>query len=66
MKEKFIYKQITDAFYHILEKHGNPKWTVEELDYLIYAVHKEELWNLSEQEQWEVNHCMEILKKSYC
>lgn len=64
--EKFIYKQITDAFYRILEKHNNPRWATEELDYLIYSVNKHKVWELTEDEQYQVSHIMGILKQSYC
>lgn len=62
MKEKFIFKKLTDCYFKILEKHDNPKWSIDELSYLVYDVHKEEYLQLNDDEKWQVNHLMEVLR----
>lgn len=63
MVDKLIIKKVTDGFYDILLKHNNPQWAIEELEYLIYEVHRGEYEQLSYDEQRELFHCMNVLKQ---
>ena len=56
---------IVEKFIKIMQKHNNPIWAMEELDYLIYVKHYDEFKQLSEEEQWEVRSCMLGLDKIY-
>jgi hypothetical protein len=58
-------EKILNAFLHIYEKHQNPVWTYEELEYLIFVKHLEDFSKLDEAEQWDIRHCMFALKKIY-
>lgn len=62
MKEKFIIKRITDKYFNIMEKHNNSKWAVDELEYLIYEVHKGEYDKLSDLEKSDVNRIINVLR----
>ena len=58
-------EKILNAFLRIYEKHQNPVWTYEELEYLIFVKYLQEFSKLDETEQWEIRHCMFALKKIY-
>lgn len=62
MKEKFIIKRITDSYFNIMERHNNSQWAVDELEYLIYDVHKDEYNKLNESEKSDVHKIMNILR----
>lgn len=45
-------------FMEIVQKHGNGKWALDELQWLIYEKHREEFNNLPEEDKYVV--CMYI------
>lgn len=63
MKDKLIIKRVTDGFYHILEKHNNPQWAIDELEWLIFQAHRGEYEQLNFDEKHELHHCMNVLKQ---
>lgn len=60
--ERFIIKQITDAYYRILDKHDNHKWALDELNWLIYDVNRDRYNNLEWFEKEDVELVMNILR----
>ena len=60
-----IENKIINKFMDILSKHSNPVWAYDEIDYLIFNKHKDELYKLNEEDQWEVRTIMIALKKIY-
>lgn len=60
-----VEKRITDAFLKIVEKHGNGKWAKDELNYLVFEVHKGEFEKLSEEDKDAVRRVMNAYDKIY-
>lgn len=63
MNDKLIEKTLSDAFLKILEKHNNPEWSYKELNWLVFDKYKNEFYNLSQENQWNVRHFMDALYK---
>lgn len=60
-----VEKRITNAFLKIVEKHGNGKWAKDELNYLIFEVHRGEFEKLSDLDKEAVRHTMDAYDKIY-
>lgn len=60
-----VEKIVTDKFCKIVEKHGNGKWALDELEYLIFEAYRGEFENLCEDDQWAVRHVIDAYKKIY-
>lgn len=54
-----------NKFCELLMKHNNPKWAVDELDYLVFCKAKDDFWALNVQEQWEVRAYMKALRQLF-
>lgn len=59
----YLERNLEAMFLGLLEKHGNPKWAREELDWIIFVEQGEIFENLSEHEQWIVRNYLDGLKK---
>ena len=59
---KFIFKEafmevgkiLTNKFVEIVAKHHNPVWAREELEYLVFIVHRDEYEQLSVEDKRDV------------
>ena len=60
LKERLDY-----GFVNIMRKHMNPVWALDELEYLVWNVHRGEFDQLTEYEQEEVKGYLMALKLLY-
>lgn len=49
-----IENKLTDKFVEIVAKHHNPLWAREELEYLVFVVHRDEYEQLSVNDKRDV------------
>lgn len=61
--KKSIFKLITDAYWKIMDKHNNHQWALDELEWLVYEVNKDNYNNLTHCEKADVDKIMNVLKK---
>lgn len=59
--ENLLIKQ----FYKIYNKHQNPIWATEELEWLILQKHYHDFINLNEFDQWEIRNMLGAFSKLY-
>lgn len=53
-----LEKVLLCKFMELVQKHGNGKWALDELQWLVYEKHREEYNKLSEEDKYIV--CMYI------
>ena len=58
-----IEKALLNKFMEIVQKHGNGKWALDELQWLIYEKHKEEFNKLSDEDKYIVYMYIANLKR---
>lgn len=54
---------LKDAFLQIIQKHNNPIWAREELEYFVYERNKDAYDNLNELDKRTVDGYFQSLKK---
>lgn len=59
----YLERNLEAMFLGLLEKHGNPKWAREELDWIIFVEQGEHFERLDESDQWIVRNYLDGLKK---
>lgn len=60
IKEKLDY-----GFVNIMRKHMNPVWALEELEYLVLTVYRDDFDKLTDYEQEEVKNYLMALNLLY-
>lgn len=60
IKEKLDY-----GFVNIMRKHMNPVWALEELEYLVLTVYRDDFDKLTDYEQAEVKYYLMALNLLY-
>ena len=60
-----IIGKLANGFINIMKKHMNPVWALDELEYLVLVVHREDFNNLSEEDQNFVKGYLLALKLLY-
>lgn len=63
-RSKFEVKLI-DAFLKIYNKHQNPIWATEELEWMVLVKHRYDFDRLSEFDQWEIRNMLGAFAKLY-
>ena len=58
-----VESKLTDKFIEIFAKHQNALWAREELEYLVFVVHKDEYEQLSIEEKRDVLDYFDGLNK---
>lgn len=58
-----IERRLNQSFLKALEKHGNPQWAREELDWKVFVKYGEQFNQLSEEDQWLVRDFLLALKQ---
>lgn len=58
-----LEKILEHMYMEILDKHGNPKWAVEELEWKIFVEMADEFEKLQPHEQWIIRNYMGALQK---
>ena len=59
----YLEKVLLYKFMEIVQKHGNGKWALDELHWLVYEKHKEEYNRLSEEDKYIVSMYMANLMR---
>ena len=60
-----IENLLIEQFYKIYNKHQNPIWATEELEWLILQKHYYDFINLNEFDQWEIRNMLGAFSKLY-
>lgn len=60
-----IENLLIEQFYKIYNKHQNPMWAIEELEWLILQKHYYDFINLNEFDQWEIRNMLGAFSKLY-
>jgi hypothetical protein len=60
-----IENSLIEQFYKIYNKHRNPIWATEELEWLILQKHYYDFINLNEFDQWEIRNMLGAFSKLY-
>ena len=60
-----IENLLIEQFYKIYNKHQNPIWATEELEWLILQKYYYDFINLNEFDQWEIRNLLGALSKLY-
>lgn len=60
-----IENLLIEQFYKIYNKHQNPMWAAEELEWLILQKHYYDFINLNEFDQWEIRNMLGAFSKLY-
>lgn len=58
-----LERRLEAVFLQILDKHGNPTWAREELEWKVFVEHGVAFEALSKEDQWIVRNYMDGLKK---
>ncbi len=57
--------KLTEAWLKIYNKHCNPIWATEELEWLVLEKHYSEFANLDLADQWEIRNMLGAFSKLY-
>lgn len=60
-----VHEVLSNKFVEIVERHGNAIWALQELEWLVYTLYRDELNASSDEVQSEVDHYMSSLRKIY-
>ena len=60
-----IENLLIEQFYKIYNKHQNPIWATEELEWLILQEYYYDFINLNEFDQWEIRNLLGAFSKLY-
>lgn len=60
-----IENLLIEQFYKIYNKHQNPIWATEELEWLILQKYYYDFINLNEFDQWEIRNLLGAFSKLY-
>ena len=60
-----IENLLIEQFYKIYNKHQNPIWAIEELEWLILQKYYYDFINLNEFDQWEIRNLLGAFSKLY-
>lgn len=60
-----IENSLIEQFYKIYNKHQNPIWATEELEWLILQKYYYDFINLNEFDQWEIRNLLGAFSKLY-
>lgn len=60
-----IQEKLDYGFVNIMRKHMNPIWALEELEYLVWTVHRDEFDKLTDYEQEEIRYYLMALNLLY-
>lgn len=60
-----IENLLIEQFYKIYNKHQNPIWATEELEWLILQKYYYDFINLNEFDQWEIRNMLGAFSKLY-
>lgn len=60
-----IENLLIEQFYKIYNKHQNPIWATEELEWLILQKYYYDFINLNEFDQWEIRNLIGAFSKLY-
>lgn len=58
-----LEKILEHMYMEILDKHGNPKWALEELEWKVFVEMGDQFEKLNSHEQWEVRNYIDALNK---